>query len=186
MQNLRTYLEEQKTTKIIYCAGQVHVGPIQYQESWESLFNVNMRGLTELLITTYQHETWNPKWIVVGSTARYFVGPSMSLYFASKHYVSALVESLQYEYPKRDTILLVTPGFINTDMLQTNANVRGLAKYLIHDVQHVAKRIVQADDRHKKHVLIGKRDRVYIMISRCVPKSWQAMYFRRILNRYQK
>lgn len=181
---LIVYLENHNVSKVIYCAGETYVGSIKYQENWESMFEVNMRAMTTMIYTSLKSENWYPKWIVIGSTAHYFFVPQMSLYFASKHYITSFIKSLQYEDSLKSKILLVTPGFIDTDMLQFNAQIRGLGKYLIHNVDTVAKRIVVADRHMKKSILIGKRDRIYIYCSILIPERWKAKIFTRLIRYY--
>jgi short-subunit dehydrogenase len=95
----------------------------------------------------------------------------MSVYAASKAFLSSWSESLSFELNKTNHVVTVSPSGTFTGF-QKNAGVGVLkaGKGLL-TPEYVAKRIVRAMNGKRKVVILGAASRVLICFSRLIPRE---------------
>lgn len=121
-----------------------------------------------------------------GSILGKFGSPSLAAYAASKHALYGYYDSLREEL--RDTniqVMMVTPGFINTDVTKSSYTADGkvLGKNSVAQEkgmkpEELAKKLVSAVEKEKKSVLIGKWETFSVPFKNTTPNLfYNAMNF---------
>ncbi|MBI4680584.1 MAG: SDR family NAD(P)-dependent oxidoreductase [Nitrospirae bacterium] len=107
----------------------------------------------------------------ISSSIAYNPLPYMSLYSATKAFMSNWSESLSYELRKTNKVITFSPSGTYTNF-QKNAGVkvaekgRGLLK-----PEYVAEEIIKAVDGKKTTVILGFKTKILLMISRLLPRK---------------
>ena len=92
------------------------------KEDWDDVININLNAnflITKLAIKKMVKQKWG-RIINISSAAAKIGNPGQSNYVASKSAIEGFTRSLANEVASRNiTVNCVTPGFINTNMLDT-------------------------------------------------------------------
>lgn len=110
----------------------------------------------------------------VASTAAFYPGPLMSVYYASKHYVSAFSDSLAEEL--RDTEVTITtlyPGPTDTGFQSRagNENIRLMKKYIVMSPKSVAEYGYQKMLAGKLVAVPGLFNKLSAVLPRFLPRK---------------
>lgn len=122
-------------------------------------------ALTKAVLPFMQQQK-NGKIVVVTSILGKFGLPKLSTYAASKHALYGFYESLRLELVKDNiNILIVSPGFINTNVSLNAIDGEGNITHINSDAQKngmsasvFAKKMVVAIFSNKKHIFIGNKE----------------------------
>ncbi|MEO0627367.1 MAG: SDR family NAD(P)-dependent oxidoreductase [Bacteroidota bacterium] len=187
----------QDYTKLL--ANAVHtLGPISYlvlnaglsqkgffektdPEVEEILWQVNYQSAVSLTRAWLSHAIeWGSGQIVaVGSIAGRYGAPYLTTYSATKHALYGFFESLRYEVEQHGIgVLLVTPGFIKTDVARKALNETGQAANQDSKAQangippeRAARKIANSMTKKRKHgVVIAGKEVVFLYLRRLSPK----------------
>lgn len=116
---------------------------------------------------------------VVGSIAGRYGAPYLTTYSATKHALYGFFESLRYEVEQHGIgVLLVTPGFIKTDVAKKALNETGQAANQDSKAQangippeRAARKIANSMTKKRKHgVVIAGKEVVFLYLRRLSPK----------------
>lgn len=121
----------------------------------------------------------------VASSIAYNPLPFMSLYSATKAFVSNWSESLTYELRKTNTVITLSPSGTMTGF-QRAAGVKVLKKgkgLLTPD--YVAGRILDAIRRRKRVVILGLPTRILLGISKFLPRGVNISFWGKLFEQYR-
>ncbi|MEM6330723.1 MAG: SDR family oxidoreductase [Planctomycetota bacterium] len=140
-----------------------------------SMLRLNVGALTELtwrLLTPMRRVDYG-RVLNVASTAAFFAGPNMAVYYATKAYVLSLSEALREEL--RDTGITITclcPGPTDTGFAD-RAGVAGLPLFRsAMPAEAVAQAGYQALYAGRAVVTPGWRNRLITLLPRVLPRRW--------------
>ena len=147
----------------------------------ETLWRVNYQSTVELTkaLLPYMIEWGGGQIVVVGSIAGRYGAPYLTTYSATKHALYGFYESLRYEVEQHGvSVLMVTPGFIKTDIARKALNERGEAALQDSKAQangippaQAAQKMVKAMSKKKNGTLyIGKLELLFLPISQLSPR----------------
>ncbi|PKP46601.1 MAG: short chain dehydrogenase [Bacteroidetes bacterium HGW-Bacteroidetes-12] len=145
----------------------------------KKIMNINYFGnvaLTKVVLPIMQQQK-NGKIVVVTSILGKFGLPQLSTYAASKHALYGFYESLRLELVKDNIhILIVSPGFINTNVSLNAIDGNGNSTNENSDAQlngmkatTFAKKFVAAITSNKKHQYIGNKELLSIPFKTLFP-----------------
>lgn len=105
------------------------VGPISplddlRVEEWDEMIDVNLRGVLHGIAAALPvfREQGDGQFVTVASTAAYRTVPSQAVYSGTKFAVRAICEGLRQEAGATLRVTTVSPGFVQTDFLETVSN----------------------------------------------------------------
>lgn len=155
--------------------GYFHEIDIQHELA---MIDLNVKALTELTYLFGKEMVWR-KWgkiLNVASTAAFFPGPLMSVYFASKHYVLAFSEGVAEEWAEFGvTVTALCPGPTQT-WFEKSANLEQskLFKWKkLPTAKEVALYGYSAMMQGKRIAVHGLGNKILIALTRYVPtKIW--------------
>lgn len=165
-----------KVSKLINNAGFGDLGRFETSDPAKqlSMIAVNITSLTELTRLLLDDITsGNGKIMNVASTAAFFPGPNMSVYYATKHYVLAFSEALAEEL--RDSGVTVTalcPGPTKTGFSKAaNASKSRLFSDNIPTAEQVARYGWRAMNSGKRVATHGIGNKVLVQLTRALPRA---------------
>ena len=154
----------------------------------ESMLNLNINALTQLCHLFVQE--WKGKKqgkiLNVSSTASFQPGPGMSVYYASKAYVSSFSQALHYELRKKGiTVTTLCPGPTKSNFAAA-ARVEGPNKLLkdreLPSSQKVAEYGYRAMMKGKSLVIQGSSNSFLAFMVRFVPRKVMTMISAKVLE----
>jgi short-subunit dehydrogenase len=150
---------------------------ISMTELYET-FHVNMLSpvllIKELLPQLVQDQTTI---VNVASSVAYNPLPQMSLYAASKAFISILSEALSYELRRTNRVLTVSPGGTWTNFQSSGGvAVQQGGKGLL-SPEYVASQILGAIDSRKKILILGLKTKILLLVARVLPRSLNVRFW---------
>jgi short-subunit dehydrogenase len=139
------------------------------------MIDLNIRALTELTLGFLPQIIANQGGILnVASTAAFFSGPSMAVYYASKAYVRSLSDALHYELASHQvSVTTLCPGPTQTGFAQ-RAGIDGPLFKLMRPMaaSQVAEAGYQGLMRRKRLVIPGLSNKAAVLLSHVIPRHW--------------
>lgn len=154
----------------IYSAGVAVVGTFNEQslENINSQIDVNAKVpsiLLKELLENFKHN--KSSIILIGSVASHMYAPRVSLYFSTKNYIKILAYSIYEEFKEFGIkVTLVSPGLIQTKMIEKNLKTNIIPRFFIKTPGYVAGKIYEAQLKGKRELIIGKINIIGILISK--------------------
>lgn len=121
----------------------------------------------------------------IASSVAYNPLPHMSVYSASKAFLSNWSESLSFELRKTNKVITIAPSGTYTNF-QKEAGVRveqGGKGLLAPD--DVAREIIKAVSGNKPFIILGAKSKVLIVISRFLPKRFAILLWGKLFEKYR-
>lgn len=158
--------------------GEVH---LQEKEDWDLVFDVNLRGSTNVIRAAY------PKMIAQGfghlvntaSTAGMISSPFVASYVATKHAILGLSKSLRIEAARFGVrVSVLCPGVIRTPMLTTGAVGRSVydispermiswwEQMGISELEPFTKDMLDELAKNKAQIILPKKGRLFLKVLR--------------------
>jgi short-subunit dehydrogenase len=101
----------------------------------------------------------------------------MSLYAASKAFISILSEALSYELRRTNRVLTVSPGGTWTNFQSSGGvAVQQGGKGLL-SPEYVASQILGAIDSRKKILILGLKTKILLLVARVLPRSLNVRFW---------
>ncbi len=135
-----------------------------------------LQELTKLFALTFQ-QRGGGRILNVASTAAYFPGPRMAVYYASKAFVLSYSEALHYELrPYGITVTTLIPGPTRTEFQERSGMGRAkLTRLLVMmDAAAVARAGYRGLQRGKRVVIPGIMNKLSVWSTRLVPRGMAA------------
>jgi short-subunit dehydrogenase len=150
-----------------------------------SMIDLNVRSLTELthLFLPKMMERKFGKIMNVASTAAFFPGPLMAVYYATKHFVLSFSEALAQEV-KNDgvTVTALCPGPTQSGFMEA-AGMNGsrlVNTFVMPTSQQVAEYGYRAMMNGQSVAVHGLMNRLLILIAKFLPRCWMPTIIHRI------
>jgi short-subunit dehydrogenase len=142
------------------------------------MIELNIKVLTKLSKLFLKDMVQNKKGKILNtaSTAAYFPGPLMSVYYATKAYVVSFSHALACELKRSGvTVSALCPGFTESDF-HKNAEIdfKRASDMLRMPAERVAKTAYQGLMRHKQIIVPGLRNQLMVFLSKITTKNFQA------------
>ena len=139
------------------------------------MIDLNIRALTELTLALLPHIIAHRGRILnVASTAAFFSGPGMAVYYASKAYVRSLSDALHYELAKEEvSVTALCPGPTETGFAE-RAGIDGPLFKLMRPMsaRAVAEAGYQGLMQGKRLVIPGLSNKMAVLLSHIIPRPW--------------
>ena len=179
-----------KVDILINNGGVGHMGNVIKMDAAveRKVMEVNFWGQVMLTKAILPHFMENNEGFIctTGSILGKFGSPGLAAYAASKHALYGYYDSLREELRETNIkIMMVTPGFINTNVTLSSYTANGevLGKNSVAQEkgmkpQDLAKKLVKAMEKEKKSVLIGKWETFSVPFKNTAPNLfYNAMNF---------
>jgi short-subunit dehydrogenase len=141
-----------------------------------AMMQVNMTALTALTKRCLPQLVGSGGQVLnVASTAGFFPGPQMAVYYATKAYVVSLSLALREELRGKVSVTVLCPGPINTDFA-ARADM-GRSRLFSHgamDAAAVAERGWRGAKRGRALVVPGATNKLMVFSTRLAPRTWLA------------
>ena len=101
-------------------------------DEWDDMIDVNIKGVLygiAAALPVFRTQGFG-HFVNIASTAGLKVAPNMSVYAGTKFAVRAISEGLRQEAGENLRVTVITPGFVNTDFVQSVASVGIKAKLI--------------------------------------------------------
>lgn len=151
-----------------------------------SMINLNIQNLVILtklyLKDMLKHN--NGHIVNVSSVASYTPGPKMSVYYASKAFVSSFSKSINYEIRNSKVrVSLLTPGPTNTEFVKSAKleSSKIADKFSMYSPEMVAKELV--DNIDKKEVIPGILNKLLVYLVKFTPESLLLYFVNKLQER---
>lgn len=149
-----------------------------------AMIDLNVRTLTELTHYFLPDMTKNKagKIMNIASIAAFLPGPTMSVYYATKHYVLAFSEAIAEELAGTGvTVTTLCPGPTKTNFANTaKANKSRLFTGNISTAEQVAHYGWRAMHRGKRIVIYGFKSKLLILFLRFLPRAWVTKFVKHV------
>jgi NADP-dependent 3-hydroxy acid dehydrogenase YdfG len=101
-------------------------------EEWEQMIDINIKGVLygiAAALPVFRKQGFG-HFINTASTAGLITVPNMAVYSGSKFAVRAISEGLRQEAGEKLRVTIISPGFVQTDFVETVSNPRVKAKLI--------------------------------------------------------
>lgn len=123
--------------------------------------------------------------INIASSIAYNPLPYMSLYSSSKAFVSNWSESLTYELRRTNRVVTFSPSGTLTSFQKTaGVKILNEGKGLL-TPEYVATRIVTAEKKGGRVIILGWQTKMLLLISNCLPRSLNISLWGRLFEQYR-
>lgn len=120
--------------------------------------------------------------VVTSSLVGKFGTPKRSAYSASKHGLHGFFDSLRAELPLHHKVLIACPGFVKTNISINAMTENGKEQGTMDEAQEkgmsaeaYAKKLIEAIEKDKKEVYIGKKEVLGVYLKRFFPNLFAKM-----------
>lgn len=185
--SLICFLKIQAIEIFIYNAGYAKIGKFLNISEKDILSQIKVNSVIPTLLTKNLGETFincKSSLAYIGSIASYFSAPGASIYFSSKNYIKAFVLGVYEEFKESGiNITLISPGFVDTDMIKNNIKNRKLPNFLVSNPQEVALKIKKAIFKKKRTITIGKLNFIFTLFSKILFGGFFEKIFYKIIKK---
>jgi short-subunit dehydrogenase len=140
------------------------------------IIDLNIRALTSITYHFLQQASVGAKILNISSMAAFQPGPGMSVYYATKAFVSSFSEALSEELVKQKiTVTSVCPGPIDTNFWKVSRSgrekVADTTAFASLKPSFVAKSAYRGFEKGRRVVVPGVLNKLLVLIVKIIPRS---------------